>query len=366
MNPNDGMLELLKKGWKLKVEKDESNRILVSHAGLSKNRWCPKSWVEKGHLVKRSESPSTQTSATPSERFSQLEAALQKSRKEIELKKNLEAESQPQSTKPPKDDEIEVPLNIKPIVNEDENLRLFMNNMETVTLTQTDTAFEKYILKKGYNVSEAQNLQELEIRLDSWEQMENAEPLNDEIARALLTILAAKLKDMNLQMNGFQDPQYHGAKLGKRRRDVFRANNTIATANIFNDGESGYVCAIQQNPNTLTYCNSQNPGEKPDKYVLDQMKETFDLSYASGTFKILSLRCQRQDRKYKDSLLWAIMNTYIVLKGHDIATVKLKENTLRDHGKRMLVTSKWVTLMKKDINKRGEPEVYIIPARPRG
>lgn len=322
---------------------------------------------DSSHSKSDSDSDSPEAAAVeevtlPSDKpLSPTEAMIRKSMEDLEQKK-LMVDNDPimkkqVSKRPPPDPKTPTPAepeSIRPRREKDES-RMFKQ-----TMNNFDTVFNKYVMSMGHTEEEAHNLHNQDISKASWEKMENGERLNDEIARALLNIMAQKLKDMGLNIAGFQDPKFHGPQLQKRTPTRFRGNNTAATVNVFNDGENCYVCAIQQGENLITYCNSRNPGHRPSKYVLDQMKKAFDLRNWGGAFQVQSHYCQRQVEAYNDSLLWSIVNIYIILKGNNVATIKLREKTVRDDFKKMLLTKKWVTLLKKDVKQRQDPDDYVI------
>jgi len=356
-----------KKGWLLKVEDSNASSLQVSSDNLKKKCWVEKSWVTKGHLKKPgaepSPSPERQETAPPAPRLTSheqstsLEAIIQNANREI-AQKMSQPETRAKAAKPPKDifenDELQVNTQ-KNTKGRDEDEEMFDSFIQI-----HDKSYMDDMKKFGYTEEQAKMLRKQEISKASWELLVSGQSLDDEIARALLKILHAKLESMNQRIAGFQDPKYHGDNLHKRTHTMFRENDSIATANVFNDGRGGYVCAIQQERNQITYCNSRNPGEKPSKYIINQMKAAFDLTEWSGAFKVISHHCQRQDNDKNDSLLWAICNIYIILKGSNIASIKLKEKALRDDFQTMLLNGKWKTLLKKDIPKRRDPEEHVI------
>eukprot|EP00492_Amphilonche_elongata_P002777 TRINITY_DN3050_c0_g1_i1.p2 TRINITY_DN3050_c0_g1~~TRINITY_DN3050_c0_g1_i1.p2 ORF type:complete len:139 (-),score=24.88 TRINITY_DN3050_c0_g1_i1:77-493(-) len=124
---------------------------------------------------------------------------------------------------------METPIKTIPTMDEEKQMFMQLNG-------NIDKTFVHYLTKLGYKEKEVHQLQNMNITKSSWERMENDEPLNDEIARALLQILAAKLQVMGSPIAGFENPKYHGPRLPKRTRTKFHSNNTSATANIFNDG----------------------------------------------------------------------------------------------------------------------------------
>jgi len=357
-----------KKGWRLKVDQSNVSSLQVSSDNLKKKCWVEKSWVSKGHLKKPGAGPSpspereeTIPPTTPRlnspEQSTSLEAIIQNAKNEIE-QKSSQTETRAKAAKPPKDsfenDVLQVNTH-KNTKGHDEDEELFDSFIQI-----HDKSYLEDMKKYGYTEEQAKILKKQEISKASWERLVSGQHLNDEIARALLKILHAKLESMNQSIAGFKDPKYHGKNLDKRTHTRFRENGSIATANIFNDGGDRYVCAIQQESNQITYCNSRNPGEKPSKYIINQMKAAFDLTEWSGAFKVISHHCQRQDNDKNDSLLWAICNIYIILKGSNIASIKLKEKALRDDFQTMLLNGKWKTLLKKDIPKRRDPEEHVI------
>jgi len=355
-----------KKGWRLKVEDTNESSLQVSSDDFKKKFWVKKTWVSRGNLKK----PGLESSPSPEiaepipslrigsvEQSTSLEAIFQNAKNDLE-QKNSQPETRAKAAKPPKDifenDELQVNTQ-KNTKARDEDEELFDSFMQG-----HDKSYLEDMKKFGYTEEENKMLRKQEISKASWERLVGGQRLNDEIARALLKILHAKLESLNQRIAGFQDPKYHGDDLHKRTHTMFKVNGSIATANIFNDGGDRYVCAIQQEQNQITYCNSRNPGEKPSKYIINQMKAAFDLTQWSGAFKVVSHHCQRQDNDKNDSLLWAICNIYIILKGNNIASIKLKEKALRDDFQKMLLSGKWKTLLKKDIEKRRDPEEHVI------
>jgi len=353
----------LKKGWKVTVEEYEDDRIQISHDDLEEPIWVPKDYIND-YMQKEVASPTeaiflkakklsrNKPSTLPEEDFDLDDLDIANAEnfptEDEEIQMRNEMFAKPESI-------TEQPLEMSDVNTE---RRLFDQMMVGV-----DDAFARYLKQHNHSARAVENLTALGIKKPSWEKLEEGKTLNDEIARALCIILGSKFQEMKVHIQGLQDPSHRGKKLHKRKKIKFRQNGSHATVNIFNDGENCYVCAIQQRRNSITYCNSKNPGSRPSEYVIEQIKAAFELDNYGGAFKIESLKCQRQPYDLNDSLLWSIVNCYMILKGCNVATTKLRESHLREDCMKMLLEKRWISLLKKDIPSRGEHERHSIPSQ---